>query len=333
MEADVIVDRRRMRRRLSFWRVVAFAAIAAAALFAITAFSGGEGLFEAHRPQIARVSVTGVILTDRKRVEMLKKIGKSDAVKAVILSLDTPGGTTTGGEELYKALRELAEKKPLVATVNTMAASAGYMAAISAERIFARQTSITGSIGVIFQFAEVTKLAETIGVDVEAIRSGKLKAQPSPFEPASEESRSLIKEIVADSYTWFVDLVAERRGVSADDIRAAEGRIFTGAQGLKAGLVDEIGGEDEAVAWLETEKGIEEDLPVRDWKPEPIIESLSFGDAALAFIADRFGISGQFARLRVAEKLISDKLLLDGLLSVWHAPAIAARDNLEGADR
>ncbi|MEZ5839817.1 MAG: signal peptide peptidase SppA [Hyphomicrobiales bacterium] len=333
MEADVIVDRRRMRRRLSFWRVIAFAALAIAAIAVIGLASGGDGLLDAHLPQIARVDVSGVIISDRKRVEMLKKLGETDAVKAVILTLDTPGGTTAGGEELYHALRELAGKKPLIASVDAMAASAGYMAAIATDRIFARQTSITGSIGVIFQFAEVSKLAETVGVDVQAIRSGKLKAQPSPFEPVSPESRALIEEIVADSYDWFVGLVAERRGISAEAVRAAEGRIFTGAQGLKIGLVDEIGGEKEAIAWLESEKGIDKDLPVRDWKPEPLIDGLSFADAAVAAIADRIGLSSRLLPFRAAEKLISDKLLLDGLLSVWHAPTIAARDNLKGADR
>ncbi|MCC2113319.1 MAG: signal peptide peptidase SppA, partial [Hyphomicrobiales bacterium] len=275
MEADVIVDRRKLRRRLSFWRVVAFLAIAVAAIGVIAMTAGRDALIETYVPQIARVTLSGIITSDRKQLELLDKIGKSNAVKAVVLSLDSPGGTTTGGEELYFAVRRLAEKKPVVATVDTMAASAAYMVAIATDRIFVRNTSITGSIGVIFQFAEVSKLVDTIGVGVEEIRSGKLKAQPSPFAPASDEAKALLDEIVQKSYDWFVDLVVERRGLSADTIRGAEGRIFTGAQALDAGLVDEIGGELEAVAWLETEKDIEADLPVKDWEPEPLLEGLT----------------------------------------------------------
>ena len=321
MDPDVLLDRRRLRRRLTFWRVVAFLALALALLSVIGYFSGGRSLLALHRPQIARIEISGVMLPDRELLELLDKVGSTKAVKAVIIAIDSPGGTTAAGEAAYTAIRKLGEKKPVVATIEALGASAGYMTAIAAERIFARRAALTGSIGVLFQFAQVGELMKAIGINVEIRRSGRLKAQPSPFEPASEEARAVIDDIIADSYDWFVDIVAQRRGLSRAGIRAAEGRVFTGAQALEFGLVDAIGGEAEAVAWLAAERGIEAGLPVRTWAPKAALgDDLSPIGLALAWIAARTGL-GQHAELstKLAETILGERLLLDGLVSVWHA--------------
>ncbi|MCC2112101.1 MAG: S49 family peptidase, partial [Hyphomicrobiales bacterium] len=198
--------------------------------------------------------------------------------------------------------------------------SAGYMAALATDRIFARRSAITGSIGVLFQFAQVEDLMQTIGVDIETVRSGKLKAQPSPFEPASEESRQLLQELVADSFDWFVGLVVERRGLSADAVRSGEGRIYTGGQALDAGLIDAIGGEKEAKAWLVEEKDIDDDLPIKTWKPKPIYDGLSFAEIAGGWILSLLGLDTRFSLgAKMADRIVDERLLLDGLVSVWHA--------------
>jgi protease-4 len=251
---------------------------------------------------------------------MIEKIAKADAVKGVIVSIDSTGGATSGGEALYEALRQLAEQKPTAATVGTFGASAAYMAAIATDHIVARRTSITGSIGVIFQYPEVSELLDKLGINVEDIKSAPLKAEPSPFKPATEEARAVIAGIVKDSFDWFVDIVAERRDMPRGQaIALADGRIYTGRQALGARLIDEIGGEEEAVAWLGT-KGVDEKLPVKDWKPRAGGVWSSF-DSVLLWFAQRVGMSPSLLPAEVIERFIPESLKLDGLLSVWQGSA------------
>src|SRR5690606_20318191 len=176
-----------------------------------------------------------------------------DAVKGVILILDSPGGTTVGGESIYEAVRKIAKKKPVATQVGTLAASAGYMIASASDHIVARQTSIVGSIGVLFQYPDLSKLLDTIGVKVETIKSSPLKAEPNYFSPASDEAKAMIRNMIMDSYDWFVGIVQERRSFTREEALAlANGAVFTGRQALEKKLVDGLGGEDEAVAWLGT---------------------------------------------------------------------------------
>ena len=216
LTADQIVDRRSLRRRLSFWRVVAFVAIALGIVAAIVLSAGRDGLAGLVTPQIARVSISGFITDDRDQIELLDRIGKADAVKGVIVAIDSTGGATAGGEALYEALLRLSAKKPTVATMGTVGASAAYMAAIATNHVIARRTTITGSIGVIFQYPEVSQLLDKVGVGIEEVKSSPLKAEPSPFRPATPEALAVIGSIVRDTYDWFVDIVAERRGLERE---------------------------------------------------------------------------------------------------------------------
>ncbi|MEX2318895.1 MAG: S49 family peptidase, partial [Bauldia sp.] len=204
-----------------------------------------------------------------------------------------------------------------VATVGTFGASAAYMAAIATDHIVARRTSITGSIGVIFQYPEVSELLDKLGVTVEDIKSAPLKAEPSPFKPTSEEARRVIAGIVSDSFNWFVDIVAERRDMlRGEAIALADGRIYTGRQALGARLIDEIGGEEVAVAWLGSQ-GVDEKLPVKDWKPQRDGGVFSYTDAAVLWIAQRMGLAPDLLPSGVLERFLPESLKLDGLLSVW----------------
>lgn len=309
LDADAIVERRRLRRRLYFWRgvtlVLAMGLAVALGLFASGGLSGKDS------PHIARVTVSGMILADAGQRKMLKDIASSDAVEAVIVFIDSPGGTTVGGEELYDGLRDIAEKKPVVATMGTLATSAGYMTAIAADRIFAERTSITGSIGVLFQYGNVGALMQKIGVDVRTVKSAPLKAEPSPFTyPEQPGAAAMIQRLVDDTYAWFVDIVAERRGLQRSDVlRAADGSIYSGRQALDLKLVDEIGGEDAAIAWLEGTKGIAKDLKVVDWSPERPYAGLGLADRAMAAVGRMVGID---------LSAWNGEGRLDGLVSVWH---------------
>jgi len=319
MTADQIADRRRLRRKLSFWRVAAFVVLFFAIAAGIVAIGGRDAFPVVTGAQIARVTITGFITTDRAQTKLLDTLAKTNAIKGVVVAIDSTGGATTGGEELYEALRKLAAAKPTVATVGTVGASAAYMAAIATDHIVARRTSITGSIGVIFEMPEVSGLMDKIGVNVEEIRSGPLKAEPSPFKPASEEAKAVVTGVIRDSFNWFVDIVAERRGLSRDEALAlADGRIFTGRQALDAKLIDEIGGEDAAVRWLGS-KGVDTDLPIKDWQPADQNRTWSFADAATLWIAHTLGVSPELVRGSGLDRILPENLRLDGLLSVWQA--------------
>jgi protease-4 len=315
MTADQIADRRRLRRKLSFWRVAALLLVVIAVLAAIVA-RGRDSFPAIASPQIARITISGFIASDRDEATMLETLAKTDAVKGVIVAIDSTGGSTTGGETLYEGLRKLAAAKPTVATVGTVGASAAYMAAIATDHIVARRTSITGSIGVLFELPEVSGLMDKVGVRVEEIKSGPLKAEPSPFKPASEEAKAVIASVISDSFNWFVDIVAERRGLPRPQaLSLADGRIYSGRQALDAKLIDEIGGEDVAVKWLGT-KGDDTNLPIRDWQPKQ--EGVwSFANAASLWITRTLGLSPNLLNATGLDRILPENLRLDGLLSVW----------------
>ena len=332
MTAEQIVDRRRLRRKLSFWRVVGFFALLILIAGAFFAYAGRDAFPLIPEDQIARITVTGFIADDHDRDEMLAKLGRTDSVKGVIVAIDSTGGASAGGEALYEGIRKLAEKKPTVATIATVGASAAYMAAIATDHIVARRTSITGSIGVLFQYPEVSDLLHNLGVKVEDIKSAPLKASPNPFEPSTEAARAVIQGVVDDSYNWFVDIVAERRNLPRDTaLTLSDGRIYTGHQALDAKLIDEIGGQQAAVAWLGT-KGIDPRLPIRDWKPSSSSRGVfSFADAAVLWIAEKTGIAPALIRGGVLDRILPQSLKLDGLTSVWQASTGPASGSAEGA--
>jgi protease IV len=319
LDSDVIVDRRRIRRKLTFWRVVAaLLAIAAVITIGSIATPGGRGAFGA-TGSIARVNIEGLIRSDQDRVEALERLADSKAA-AVIVHINSPGGTTAGSEQLYDALVQLKAKKPLVVVVEGLAASGGYITAIAADHIVAQQTSLVGSIGVLFQFPNFTDLMKTVGVKVEEVKSSPLKAAPNGFEPTSPEARAALDSLVKDSYAWFRDLVKARRGM--DDAlldKVADGRVFTGRQAVDLKLIDQLGDEKTAVAWLVAQKGIKSDLPVHDFKLAPRFGDLTFLRTAASITLDALGLSGiarQVEQTGVAQAV--DRLGLDGMLALWH---------------
>ena len=312
--ADYLADRRRLRRKLSFWRVGAVLALVLAVAAATWRFvgPGNVGAFQSH---IARVSIEGVITGDRATIQMIEDVAKSKA-SALVISIESPGGTTTGAERLYEAIRRVADKKPVVAVVRGMAASGGYIAALGADHIVAQGNSLVGSIGVLFQFPNVSKLMDVVGVKLEEIKSSPLKAAPNGLEPTSPEARAALAAIVSDSFIWFRDLVKSRRAMSDTEVSiVADGRVFTGRQSIGLKLIDGIGGEREAIAWLESEKGVAKDLPVREWRPDQRRNRFSFL-GVLAGLSDFMGLSGAgefFHKLQLEHETRS----LDGLLSIW----------------
>lgn len=314
-EADLIADRRRLRGRVTIWRVVAFVALLILVVVGgLAAFDGG---LSRSRPHVARETLEGMITGDQRTIDLINAVRRSSAVRAVVLRIDSPGGTTAGSEAIHDALRRLSGEKPVVAVVDTLAASGGYIAALGADRIVARETSLVGSIGVLFQYPNVAGLLGSIGVNVEEVKSSPLKAAPSGFSPTSPEARAALESLVADSFDWFKRLVRERRGFDdAALARVADGRVFTGRQGIDLRLVDQLGGEREAVAWLAAERGIGAGLPVREWKRRSGSEGLDLIGGAAAFAQ-----AAGFERLAAAVDRLGAGAAarrLDGLLAVWH---------------
>jgi len=316
LDADVIVDRRRMRRKLTFWRVLAIVLVALVVLGAAAAVGSRAGFTGVY---IARVTIRGLIRNDQERAQQLDRLARSAAVRAVVVHVDSPGGTTAGSEQLYDSLMRLKERKPLVVVVDGLAASGAYITAIAGDHIVARETSLVGSIGVLFQYPNVAELLDKIGVKVESIKSTPLKAAPNGYEPTSPEARAAIESIIKDSYAWFRDLVRTRRHLNDSELETvADGRVFTGHQGIALKLVDEIGDERTGIAWLAKEKKVDARLPVRDYRLHSRFGDLTFLHAAAA-AADAVGLA-TLARSMDAWGTMQavERLNLDGLLALWH---------------
>jgi protease IV len=322
-DADFIVDRRRMRRKLTFWRVVAVFVVILAVVGAGLAFTGNRSAITGGPGGgIARVTIEGLIRASRPRTEALKRLAESNA-KAVIVHVNSPGGTVAGSEELYDSLMKVKAKKPMVVVVDGLAASGGYIAAMASDRIVAQQSAIVGSIGVIFQYPNVTELLKTIGVQVETIKSSPLKAAPSGYEPTSPEARAAVESIVRDSFDWFKGLVRDRRHLDdASLLKVSDGRVFTGRQAVELKLIDGLGDEQAAIDWLAKEKNIDPKTPIRDYPLAPRFGDLPFLHVAALGLLDAVGLNGLAERFREFGAVQAvERLNLDGLLALWHPPA------------
>ncbi len=296
LDVDRYFDRRRLTRALRFWRIAAIVAIVA---FVAVAIGRSDAI---PRASVALLEVHNVIFDDTDRIELLDDIAADDRVKALIVHIDSPGGTVVGGENLYLALRRVAEKKPVVAVMAELATSAGYMVALGTDHIVARQGTVTGSIGVLMQSVEVTELMAKLGISADTIKSAPLKATPNPMEKLTPDARAAAQDVVMDMYDMFVDMVAERRNMDRDaTLKLADGRVYTGRQAIQNGLIDEIGGEREARAWLKSARNIDDRLPIS------VVEVRHEKGFLSGILDDLMG-----------KALFSERLRLDGLISLWH---------------
>jgi protease IV len=299
LETDLLLDRRRLKRRLVFWRSLAVVAVVAALIVAV------RGGVPSGGPHIARLSVTGLITEDRKLTEAIDKLTDDSAVKALIVFVDSPGGTVSGGESLHNAIARVAAKKPVVTVMGGIAASAGYMIAVPAERIFARESTLTGSIGVLLETGEISGLLDKVGITSETIVSGPLKDQPSLTHRLSDQGRDVLHGLVQDMYDQFVGMVATGRHMAPDAVRKlGDGRAYTGRQALALGLVDQIGEERDARAWLAAQKGVAASLPVEDVTTTTLLSRTLSSSLGPMFDG-------------LWKTVISQSVKLDGAWAVW----------------
>ncbi len=292
----------RLKRQLRLWRLAALL-VAAAALAA--ALYVAMGPVAAGGDHVARVHVEGFIRDDRALRRRLDEIGADERARALLVVIDSSGGSAAAAEALHMALRKVGAAKPVAAVLGSKAASGAYMVAVGADRIFARNATLTGSIGVILQAPQVVGLLETLGVGVDVVRSGPLKTVPNPVERLSPAGRAAAQALVDEIFAMFVDMVAERRPLSRAEVLAvADGRVFTGRSAVGNGLVDAIGGEAAARDWLAEERGIERGLAAIDRDPER--------DA---------GWLDRITRRLLGKSTLAEGVMLDGLLAVWY-PAL-----------
>ena len=296
---DLIIERLRLKRKLRFWQALGVI-VFASSLILVSANFNRDDLSD----HIGLLNIEGVIQDDPFRDEALRQLKNNPKVKALIIRVNSPGGTVVGGESLYRNLRLVGETKPIVAVMGEVAASAGYMTALSADYIIAREGTITGSIGVILQSANLTSLMEKIGIEPVIYKSSPLKASPNPFEKTSKKAEQITESMISDMYEMFLEIFYTRRNLPIDTARAlANGQVYTGRQALKSGLIDENGGQIEAIKWLEDIKEVEKNLP--------IIE-VSYGEESFF---DKPNAS--FFKNILNNTLISNGLSLDGLISLW----------------
>lgn len=301
-DADGIVARRRLRRRLALWRVLAIA-VGTAFVIGAVAVATGNNPFAA-RDHVLRVTLTGIVFDDPVLLDGLAEAANNPATQAVLIVIDTPGGTTTGGEAIYREVRRIVDNDiPVVAVIRTVGASAGYLVAMATDRIYALETSITGSIGVLLETAEISGLLERLGIESESFASGPLKGQPSPLRPITDEARDATQALIDDVHAWFFEIFVERRGLEVAAARElADGRAYSGRQALALDLIDAIGGEREALQWLSETRGVPWETPVVD---------LDLDDQPDGFFDLITGLT--------KKTLFSERLRLDGVISVWHA--------------
>jgi len=303
-QIDNAMAQRALRRSRRNWRYVAFVALAIAVIAVLGKALGGfsDPIQKTH---IARIVIDGTISSDSQRRAIFNDLAENENISAVIVQINSPGGTTAGGEELYEGLSRIRANKPVVSVINELGASAAYMTAVGSDRIFARRLSIVGSIGVLVMHLDASKLFETIGLDYDKVSTGPLKAEPDIDEPMADDVRASYQSLVDDSFDWFVDIVADRRALERSKVlRLADGRVLTGRQALSEGLIDAIGDETDALAWLKENHDIDEQdvkthfpLPENQWnKVQDLI-----GTAA----KDLVGSS------------LKSVTVLDGAVSVW----------------
>jgi protease-4 len=297
LDTDSMIDRRRLKKRLAIWRIVALGAV-----FGMIVAAIGRAPQLTPEDHVAVLWVEGMIFSDPYREDAIRALIDDDSVSALIVQIDSPGGTTFGSEALYHALDEVRAVKPVVAVMNGVAASGGYMAAVATDYIVARESTITGSIGVIMEATNFVGLMEKLGIENNSIKSGPLKAEPNPLSPLTPEARAAAAAVVGEVHEMFVDMVAAGRGMPRDEAaRLADGRIYTGTKANEVGLIDAIGGEAEALAWLESEHELDPELPLIEIEieyPERLVDRL---------ISSVMG-----------KPYLTERLRLDGLMSLWH---------------
>ncbi|WP_375327335.1 signal peptide peptidase SppA [Candidatus Tisiphia endosymbiont of Nemotelus uliginosus] len=268
---DYLIERKLQRRNLMLWKLAAICLfVTSIATIIVKRQENTSSKYISSGKYIASVLIDEIIFEDTKRDKKLEKIIDDEQISALIVHVNSPGGTVVGSEKIYNILRKISEKKPVAVVMGTLAASGGYLISLGGDYIVSHNGTITGSIGVIFQTLEVTDLAQKLGITFNNFKSGELKAAPNPTEKVTQAVREAIMLNIEDTYNYFVELVASRRGLPIEEVKKlADGRIYSGRQALQLNLVDAVGTQDDAIKWLQDTKKVDKNLKVREFKIKP----------------------------------------------------------------
>ena len=299
------------RRKLFIWRVFSLASV----VLLIYALFSNPSTNISLKPHIANYEIKGLLIDANRILEDLDYLEFEENVEAIIISIDSPGGTTVSAEEIFLKVKSISSTKPIVVVMQNIATSGAYLLSVGAERIFARENTITGSVGVLLQWARIDEGLEKLGVEMNEVKSGRLKAEPDLFGEADEKTIELTKEIVDETFTWFMSIVKEQRKIGNYEVSLiSDGRILTGRQALKLNLIDEIGGNEEAKSWLIENKHLDSELEILSYDQK---KDTNFIELSVAKIMDYFNISSSYGeRLKTNLSMIG----IDGLLSIWRHP-------------
>jgi protease-4 len=256
------IQPKKSKKELWMWRI-----IAAIVIFSIFSQYSGNKKQDVKENCIVKTQIYGPISYDNEMLSRIEDLQKNKKVKGVLIQLNSPGGDVVGAEAVYKAIKNLKSEKPVVVSIQSLAASGGYMAAMAADHIVAYEGSILGSIGVVFQDFEVTDLAEKLGVKFLNYKSTPLKAMPNRFEKMNKEAEKNIEAVIDDTYAMFKEMVRDsRKNIKEENFsKICDGSIYTGRQALQNGLIDSIGGEKEAVEVLKKQYKVDESVSVIDF--------------------------------------------------------------------
>jgi protease-4 len=252
---------------------------------------------------VAVINVDGIIIDSDPYIKSIREIRESDSVKAVVVRINSPGGAVATSQEIYEELKSLGETVPVIASMGTVAASGGYYIACAAATIYANPGTITGSIGVIAQFASYEQLLKWAKVEVEVIKSGEFKDLGSPLRKMPEAEKAYLQTLIDSVHSQFKDMVSEKRNLSPAKVASlSDGKIFTGSRAKELGLVDRIGTLEAAVAEARKLGGLNEDSWIREYPikkktlldfvfPETLAERMIFASPVrtgfgLYYIAD-----------------------------------------------
>ena len=287
IEAEVFEQAKKRARRRGFLFALILVFLVLVTLITINSFLE----LERRSPHIARIKIDGPISNDINFNRLIYDLGENPNVKALIVHINSPGGSVVGAESMFVALSQISKEKPSVSVLGETATSGGYLIAVATDQIIARSNTLTGSIGVILQYPNLSKLLKNIGIDVNTLRSSDLKASVNLFEKPTPKAIEEHKQLIDETFLWFKDLVSKKRKLSDINLeKVSRGGVFTGRKAKKLGLVDLIGGEREAVKYLEEKKDIR-GLPLVDWvynKESSSVFDLIFREGDISSLGNNF---------------------------------------------
>ena len=286
LEFELYEEKRRKMRRFSFFKGILVTLI----ITGVTAAIWNRNLIS--YPHIATYNVVGEIYDDPSRDSILREIAEDDNAYGLLLKINSPGGTVVGAEALYESLKNISDKKPVVVTIGEVGASAAYLVALAGDKIFARGNSLIGSIGVIVQYPDLSKLAEVLGISMQVVKSGEAKGGTNFFEPMNENIIKNQEVLVNDSFVWFKELVSQRRKLNGLELdKISKGQLFTGRMAVELGLIDAIGSSDQAIEYFQSQGPEFKGVGLVDWtlkKETPSFWSKFLGLGHTTSIANKF---------------------------------------------